>query len=130
METFEIEISSEDAKGLEQEDLDMEILLQETFNLEEHRQLMKTAIERENSIHSGCPELECFTIDRIQVDYAALTGKFRVFYDINFTFGCEGKRIPKEDRTSEWTFAYDSKHHSILFKGSPYRDLRTTADEF
>ena len=130
METFEIEINKTDAKLLLAEDLDMEVLLKETFEQEEAHQLLKTAIERENSIHYGAPELECFIIDRVEVDYSAVAGKFRVVFDINFDFGCVGLKTRKEDQTSEWTFQYDSKHSRMLFKGAEYRDLRTTADEY
>lgn len=130
METFEIEINKNDAKRLLAGDLDMEVLLQATFKQEAAHQLMKTAIEQENSVHAGSPELECFTLDRLKTNYSTLTGKFRVVYDLNFTFGCEGLKREKEDQTSEWTFQCYPNHTSILFKGPQYRDLRTTEDEF
>ncbi|WP_345952701.1 hypothetical protein [Mucilaginibacter sp. PAMB04168] len=90
---------------------------------------LKYEIQREYRF-SGSPEVTSMKFDRVIYDRNSGEGSFRVVLDINFTFGCEDIKTEKEDQTSEWTFAINAANQVIHFKGSPYVDSRSTADEF
>ncbi|SDT36976.1 hypothetical protein SAMN05216490_3243 [Mucilaginibacter mallensis] len=45
------------------------------------------------------PEVTSMDFDRVSLDTNYRRGKFRVVFDINFTFGCENVKTEKEGQT-------------------------------
>ncbi len=87
------------------------------------------ALIRQNRAN-GAPEIKNIRFETARFAGDKHQGAFRVVFDVEFTFACEGSVTNKKNLTSDWTFTFDEDKKLLVFQSAAYDEPRSTDEEF
>lgn len=90
---------------------------------------MASAIQYENKPKFGPSAISNLRFDAVRYDPVNLTGRLRLLYDMQLTFGCEDVIKDHHDQHSYYNFKFIPEH-SLLHIESDALEAPSTADEF
>ncbi|OJW17430.1 hypothetical protein [Mucilaginibacter sp. 44-25] len=109
---------------------DILCFIEALFNPDSHAYpLLVSALQYENKPKFGPSTISNLRLSLISFDLQTLSGRLRIGYDMQLTFGCEDLVKDHVNQHSYYNFVIDIAHKNISF-ASDILETPSTADEF